>query len=130
MARTGIHHVELWVTDLLRARATWDGLLEALGYTIDQTFESGVSWRLGNMYIVLEASPAATGPHDRMRAGLNHLALWAGSRADVERIVGDAQAHSWTLMFPDRHPFAGGADHYAAYLENDDGFQIELVAEA
>lgn len=31
-------------------------------------------------------------------------------------------------MFPDRHPYAGGAQHYAAYLENDDGFEVELVA--
>ncbi|UUU44923.1 hypothetical protein [Streptomyces sp. NBC_00162] len=32
------------------------------------------------------------------------------------------------VMFPDRHPYAGGAQHYAAYLENDDGFEVELVA--
>ncbi len=32
-------------------------------------------------------------------------------------------------MFQDRHPFAGGPDHYAAYLEDDDGYEVELVAE-
>jgi hypothetical protein len=32
------------------------------------------------------------------------------------------------LLFPDRHPHAGGPDHYAAYLENTDGFEVELVA--
>ncbi len=31
-------------------------------------------------------------------------------------------------MFADRHPYAGGAGHYAAYLENVDGFEAELVA--
>jgi hypothetical protein len=31
-------------------------------------------------------------------------------------------------MFGDRHPYAGGERHYAAYLENVDGFQVELVA--
>jgi hypothetical protein len=36
--------------------------------------------------------------------------------------------HGWTLLFPDRHPHAGGPDHYAAYLENTDGFEVELVA--
>lgn len=36
--------------------------------------------------------------------------------------------HGWHLMFGDRHPHAGGEQHYAAYLENDDGFQVELVA--
>lgn len=39
-------------------------------------------------------------------------------------------ANGWTLMFADRHPHAGGGgeDHYAAYLENRDGFEVELVA--
>jgi hypothetical protein len=32
-------------------------------------------------------------------------------------------------MFPDRHPHAGGERHHAARPENDDGFEIELVAE-
>jgi hypothetical protein len=31
-------------------------------------------------------------------------------------------------MFADRHPYAGGNQHYAAYLENDEGFEVEVVA--
>jgi hypothetical protein len=31
-------------------------------------------------------------------------------------------------MFADRYPWAGGPGHYAAYLENTDGFEVELVA--
>jgi hypothetical protein len=31
-------------------------------------------------------------------------------------------------MFAHRHPHAGGPGHYAAYLENEDGFEVELVA--
>jgi hypothetical protein len=31
-------------------------------------------------------------------------------------------------MFADRHPHAGGPDHYAAYLENSDDYEGELVA--
>jgi hypothetical protein len=37
-------------------------------------------------------------------------------------------SHRWTLMFPDMHPHAGGHDHYAAYLSNSDGYELELVA--
>ena len=36
--------------------------------------------------------------------------------------------HGWTLMFPNQHPHAGGRDHYAAYLINTDGYEVELVA--
>jgi hypothetical protein len=32
------------------------------------------------------------------------------------------------LLFPERHPYAGGPDHYAAYLEDAYGFEVELVA--
>jgi hypothetical protein len=31
-------------------------------------------------------------------------------------------------MFADRHPYAGGPEHYAAYLESGEGFEVELVA--
>lgn len=31
-------------------------------------------------------------------------------------------------MFTDTHPHAGGTGHYAAYLNNTDGYQIKLLA--
>jgi hypothetical protein len=46
----------------------------------------------------------------------HHVELWVPS---LERA---------TLLFADRHPFAGGPDHYAASLEDGDGFEVELVA--
>lgn len=66
--------------------------------------------------------------HDRCRPGLNHLAFHVEDAIRVERLVADATQHGWHLMFPERHPYAGGGQHYAAYLENDDGFEVELVA--
>jgi hypothetical protein len=43
-------------------------------------------------------------------------------------MVGEALLHGWRLMFADRHPYAGGEQHYAAYLEDSDGYEVELVA--
>jgi hypothetical protein len=31
------------------------------------------------------------------------------------------------LLFADHHPDAGGPAHYAAYLDNEDGFEVELM---
>jgi hypothetical protein len=31
-------------------------------------------------------------------------------------------------MFADRHPYAGGPRHYAAFLHNGDGYELEIVA--
>jgi len=88
-----------------------------------------VSWILDGTYVVVEQSPAlAAETHDRTAPGLNHLAFHAGTRGDVDRLVEQAPDHGWALLFADRHPFAGGADHYAAYLEDEDGYEVELVA--
>jgi catechol 2,3-dioxygenase-like lactoylglutathione lyase family enzyme len=124
-----MHHLELWVPDLDRAIGSLGWLLQQLGYVQYQDWARGRSWRLGGTYVVVEQSTALTSEvHDRCRPGLNHLAFHAGTSAEVEALVSDARNHGWTLMFPQRHPHAGGPDHYAAYLENSDGFEVELVA--
>jgi catechol 2,3-dioxygenase-like lactoylglutathione lyase family enzyme len=129
-AATGmLHHLELWVPDLGRAEHTWGWLLDALGYELYQQWPEGVSWRCGELYIVLEQSPARSAfRHDRHRPGLNHLAFHVSDRATVDRMVGEALLHGWRLLFADRHPYAGGEQHYAAYLEDCDGYEVELVA--
>jgi len=128
-ARTGtLHHVEIWVPDLARAAVQWGWLLESLGYSVFQDWPAGRSWRLGETYLVVEQSPAlSASQHDRLRPGLNHLAFHVQTSTAVDKLVTEAAEHGWTLMFADRHPYAGGSEHYAAYLENTDGFEVELV---
>jgi catechol 2,3-dioxygenase-like lactoylglutathione lyase family enzyme len=124
-----IHHVELWVPDLERAAGSWGWLLTELGYQPFQRWAGGISFRLGSGYIVLERSPdLVDGRHERRRPGLNHLAFHAADRAQVDQLAADGPAHGWTLLFADRHPHAGGPDQYAAYLEDADGYEVELVA--
>lgn len=124
-----LHHVEIWVPDLDRAVGAFGWLLETLGYTRFQSWSNGRSWRLGAVYLVFEESPALTSVHhDRRRPGLNHLAFHVEDTAAVEALATEAERHGWRLMFGDRHPYAGGTGHYAAYLENGDGFEVELVA--
>lgn len=126
--RQGLHHVEIWVPDLARASRSWGWLMAALRWHPHQQWAYGQSWRLGDTYLVIEQSPdMRPGPHDRLRPGLNHLAFHAGPSSEVDLIVARAPAYGWRLMFADRHPYAGGPNHYAAYLENEDGFEVELV---
>jgi catechol 2,3-dioxygenase-like lactoylglutathione lyase family enzyme len=128
-SRGDLHHVELWVPDLARACAQWGWLLSELGYVQFQDWEHGRSWLLGGTYLVIEQSPAVSASdHDRLRPGVNHLAFHAGSRASVDALAAAGPDHGWTLLFPHRHPHAGGRDHYAAYLTNTDDFEVELVA--
>jgi len=126
-----LHHIELWVPDLERASTSLGWLLETLGYSTHQSWENGKSWLLGDTYVVIEQSSALNGTaHDRMQPGLNHLAFHAGSVAQCEQLVSDSLDHGWELLFADLHPYAGGSDHYAGYLVNADGFEVELVAES
>jgi len=124
-----IHHLEFWVPDLDRAVVSWGWLLDELGYKPFGEWPGGRSWRAGQTYIVLEQSPDRTASrHDRCRPGLNHIAFHVADQAQVEKLVAVAPSNGWRLMFADRHPYAGGDGHYAAYLENVDGFEAELVA--
>lgn len=129
-SKTGtLHHLEIWVPDLERAVEEWGWLLSELGYTSYQEWDHGRSWRLGSTYIVVEQSSALSAQHhDRLRPGLNHVAFHVENIDRVDLLVADAEAHGWTLMFPEEHPYAGGEDHYAAYLLNSDGYEVELVA--
>lgn len=124
-----LHHVELWVENLSASIGSLGWLLLRLGYTVDATWPTGISYRSGDFYLVIESGPdVLPSRHERRAPGLNHLAFHAGTRAQVDALTTDAMAHGFELMFSDSHPFAGGPAHYAAYLHDSSGFEVELVA--
>lgn len=124
-----LHHVEIWVEDLAASTASLGWLLTRLGYTANSQWANGISYSCGEFYIVLESGPDAKKQrHDRLAPGLNHLAFHAGTRQDVDTLAAEALDHGFTLMFAQLHPYAGGVQHYAAYLEDAAGFEVELVA--
>ncbi|MFK3669459.1 VOC family protein [Leifsonia aquatica] len=125
-----IHHIELWVADLPAALESFGWLLPELGWSTENSWPGGHSWRLGDTYLVTTTTPTLTSSeHQRRAPGLNHLALHAGPASNVDRLMKLAVDHGWSPLYSDRYPHAGGPDHYAGYLENASGFKIELVAE-
>ena len=127
-----VHHIELWTTDLRHGGASFGWLLTSIGWQedVDAAWPAGQVWRCaGAPYIVLEESPAVTGSHDRMRAGLNHLALRAPDRATLDRLREQCSAHGWSELFAERYPHAGGLEHTALFLENEEGFECEVVVD-
>lgn len=126
----GIHHVEIWVADLGDAEPAWSWLLQRVGFTREQSWSAGRSWAAGSAYVTLVEAPAINAPdHDRRRPGMNHLAVWGGSPQEVDALMAAAPEHGWVALYADRYPHAGGADHYAGWLENVQGFKVEVVAD-
>ncbi|WP_159610324.1 VOC family protein [Glutamicibacter sp. JC586] len=124
-----LHHLEIWVDDLAASSASLGWLLTRLGYRVQSDWSNGISYALDGFYIVLESGPDVRHqPHDRRTPGLNHLAFSLPSSLDVEEMASESYVHGFSLMFAEKHPFAGGSHHYAAYLEDESGFEVELVA--
>ena len=124
-----IHHLQLWVPDLARAEESWGWLLEQLGYEQARRWEHGVVWRQDRTGIVIESSPDMVPGmlHSRLRPGMNHVAFHVDSTDAIAALLADAGDHGWHRLGDDpRHPL--GRDQEVAYLEDRDGFEVELIA--
>lgn len=127
-----MHHLELWTANLESSAASFDWLLPQLGWQAehDPEWPQARTWvHTSGAYIVLERSPAITGRHDRLRARLNHLALRARDRAQLDHLCSACSHHGWAEIFADQYPHAGGPAHTALFIENSEGFEIEIVAD-
>ncbi len=124
-----LHHLTLWVPDLERAEESWSWLLGRLGYARDDVVAAVALFRHPDGFsVALEQSPDMVPGmlYSRFRPGLNHLAFRVDGDLALTDLVGEAPAHGWSAMPIDgAHAITGGAD--VAYLEDRDGFEVELV---
>lgn len=126
-----IHHLQIWVPDLARAERSWGWLLEELGYALDRRWDHGRVWRHDDTAIVIEASPDMVPGmlHSRLRPGMNHVAFSVPGDVHLADLVGAADEHGWRRLDGGAgHPLP--ADVRVVYLEDRDGFEVELIAPA
>ncbi|MEI3598284.1 MULTISPECIES: VOC family protein [unclassified Oceanobacillus] len=130
MSKGLIHHIELYVSDLKKTVDFWGWFLKDLGYTSFQEWENGQSWKIDQTYIVFVQAEDRflDTPYHRCRVGLNHLAFYANSRRHVDEMTDKLQDRGINILYPEKHPFAGGENHYAVYFEDPDRIKVELVA--
>ncbi|WP_204437419.1 VOC family protein [Amphibacillus cookii] len=130
MSKGLLHHVEIYVSDLNRTIDFWSWFLEDLGYTLFQDWNNGRSWKIGDTYIVfVQAEDRFLDfPYHRCRVGLNHLAFYASSRKHVDEMTSKLKKKGIKILYPNKHPFAGGDSHYAVYFEDPDRIKVELVS--
>jgi catechol 2,3-dioxygenase-like lactoylglutathione lyase family enzyme len=126
-----LHHVELYVADLDRSVRFWTPFMDLLGYVPDR-WSGGMNYLRGERetYICLLPAPAehAAAGYHRKRIGLNHLAFRGASRSHVDRVATWVRDSGYTLLYADRHPYAGGPDYYAVFCEDPDRIKLEVVA--
>ncbi len=123
----GLHHVEIYVADLELARSFWPWWLGELGWSPFQDWPQGFSWRHEESYLVFVQSTRPGETFHRCRPGLNHLAFHADSPAQLERLTTAIQQRGWTLLYPERHPHAGGPDQLSLFFEGPERLKIELT---
>ncbi|EZH65298.1 VOC family protein [Geomicrobium sp. JCM 19038] len=130
MKRGLIHHIEIYVSDFERSTDFWGWLLESLGYCVHQQWELGMSWKLGDTYLVFVQTEDRylDVAYHRKRTGLNHLAFYADSREHVDQLTQQLKGQGVTVLYEDDHPYAGGDSHYAVYFEDPDRMKVEVVA--
>jgi catechol 2,3-dioxygenase-like lactoylglutathione lyase family enzyme len=124
-----LHHLTLWVPDLDRAAESWSWLLCELGYVAAPSLDGVVLYRHPSGFAVAmeqSADMVAGMLYSRFRPGVNHLAFRVASPEALDAIADAAGAYGWSVLPRDRHPIAGGAE--VVYLEDRDGFEVELVA--
>lgn len=126
-----IHHLTLWVPDVDRADESWTWLLGELGYRPDRSLDGVLLLRHPDGFTVALETSTDMVPdmlYSRMRPGLNHIAFRVESIEALAQITDVATDHGWTPIASDRHRIAG--DARVVYLEDRDGFEVELVASA
>ncbi|TDL82411.1 VOC family protein [Peribacillus frigoritolerans] len=125
-----IHHIEIYVSNLKRSIEFWGWFLEELGYSKYQEWDQGQSWKIEDTYLVFVQTQERymDVSYNRCRVGLNHLAFHSNSREHVDEMTNKLKSRGIHILYPDKHPFAGGKEHYGVYFEDPDRIKVELVA--
>lgn len=127
----GLHHVEIYVSNLKTSVQFWSWLLcEKLGYREYQKWNQGASYLCENTYIVFVQTEDRflNNSYHRCNIGLNHLAFHASTKTQVDQLTIELKEKGCRMLYEDRYPHAGGADSYAVFFEDPDRIKVEIVA--
>jgi glyoxylase I family protein len=134
VARRGLHHLDIVVSNLERSLPLYRELLQPLGYTelYEVVGERGDPvWYLdgegvGASLSLREAQTPPTEPYDRYSIGLHHLAFEAASREAVDERLVWARAQGLHIENePQKWPYVEG--YYAGFFHDPDGMKLEVV---
>lgn len=128
---TLIHHLALTAAELPVSIAFYDGLLARFGCSRTHADARLAVWqRPGFELIVYAAREELRGQRHRLyQPGLHHLALRAGSRADVDAVHAWAVGAGVRVLDPPRAYPEYSPGYYAVFFHDPDGIKLEVVHE-
>ena len=132
MRTSGVHHVDLVVSSILRSLPFYVELLAPVGWhrVGEVEGERGETiWYLsgpGSSIGLREAQSEREQPLDRYEVGLHHLALEASSRAAVDERAAWLRSHGAEIESgPEEYGYSPG--YYAVFFFDPDGIKLEIV---
>ena len=133
-ARGLVHHIDLSVSDLSRARPFYEKVLGYMGYHPGEDYgargidfdciDGGVFRSIG---IRISEGANAARAHDRYAPGLHHLAWTAESRDDVDKLHTLLLEINANVLDPPADYPQYGAGYYAVFFADPDGLKLEYV---
>jgi glyoxylase I family protein len=125
---TGIDHIYISVSDLVRSEAFYDRVMSVLGFRKAAFSINGdphVQYFNRHFGYVLRPAKAGS-PHDPYAAGLHHLCFRVEEAADVEETAGALRAAgidaSAVRVYPEYAP-----DYHATFFTDPDGVRLEVT---
>jgi len=129
---SGLHHVDLVVSSILRSLPFYRQLLEPLGWhrVGEVEGERGETiWYIsgpGSSLGLREAQSVTEGPFDRYRIGVHHVAFEAPSRFEVDERADWLRARGVAIESgPEEYSYIPG--YYAVFFYDPDGIKLEIV---
>jgi catechol 2,3-dioxygenase-like lactoylglutathione lyase family enzyme len=126
-----VDHLQIMVSDIQKSEKFYGAILDRLGFTKILRVKNMVQWSKRGTRIILVQSPERflTRGFHRKRIGLNHIALRASSKAEVDKIYREYLLRKKTPIlyggpreWPEYEP-----GYYAVYFEDPDRIKLELV---
>lgn len=123
-----VSHIEIYVSNYPKSIRFYDRILVPLGWKRLVCQRSHTTFSDGEMKIVLcptEEKYLKFGYH-RKRIGLNHLAFYADSKEQVDRLYHDVLKPYGIQCLYEGQP-RGEMNYYAVFFEDPDRIKIEVV---
>jgi catechol 2,3-dioxygenase-like lactoylglutathione lyase family enzyme len=137
-----IHHIDITVSDPVRALEFYDFALPLMGFCRIEDADEGPLWAGAHVEVGLQTAQTGLQPaqtrseasqmdsataHDRRSPGLHHLAFTAPSREAVDALYAELQAANVFIFdAPADYPhYAPG--YYAVFFADPDEIKLEYV---